>query len=52
MHALPVGTFLHSGFWLDIGRPEDFQKAQELGWEDGAPAFETAPLTFESAAAS
>jgi len=50
--GLPVGTFLHSGFWLDIGRPEDFQKAQELGWEDGAPAFETAPLTFESAAAS
>ena len=48
----PVGTFLHSGFWLDIGRPEDFQKAQELGWEDGAPAFETAPLTFESAAAN
>ena len=47
----PVGTFLHSGFRLDIGRPEDFQKAQELGWEDGAPAFETAPLRFESASA-
>jgi NDP-sugar pyrophosphorylase family protein len=46
--GIPVSTFLHSGFWLDIGRPEDFQRAQELGWDDGAPAFETAPLTFET----
>jgi NDP-sugar pyrophosphorylase family protein len=46
--GVPVSTFLHSGFWLDIGRPEDFQKAQELGWDDGAPAFEMAPLEFET----
>jgi mannose-1-phosphate guanylyltransferase len=47
--GIPVSTFLHNGFWLDIGRPEDFQKAQELGWDDGAPAFEMAPLALETA---
>jgi NDP-sugar pyrophosphorylase family protein len=47
--GLPVSTFQHSGFWLDIGRLEDFQAAQELGWDDGAPAFETASLAFETA---
>ena len=26
---LPVHVFKHSGLWMDIGRPEDFQKAQE-----------------------
>jgi len=25
-----VGSYLHEGFWLDIGRPEDYEKAQEL----------------------
>jgi mannose-1-phosphate guanylyltransferase len=40
---LPVGTFLHSGLWLDIGRVEDFQKAQELAWDEGSPAFEEMP---------
>jgi mannose-1-phosphate guanylyltransferase len=38
---LPVGTFRHDGMWLDIGRVEDFQKAQELTWDDQLPAFET-----------
>jgi mannose-1-phosphate guanylyltransferase len=47
--SLPAHTFLHSGFWLDIGRVEDFQKAQELGWDDDAPAFDTAPMSFEAA---
>lgn len=47
--GIPVTTFLHSGFWLDIGRPEDFQKAQELGCDDGAPAFDTTPLSFATA---
>lgn len=37
---LPIGTFQHSGLWLDIGRVEDFQKAQELVWDEGSPAFE------------
>lgn len=26
----PVRVFRHDGLWVDIGRPEDFQKAQEL----------------------
>ena len=26
---LPVYAYQHEGMWLDIGRPEDFQKAQE-----------------------
>ncbi|HVU22269.1 MAG TPA: sugar phosphate nucleotidyltransferase [Rhizomicrobium sp.] len=37
---IPVSTFRHSGMWLDVGRVEDFQKAQELGWDDQPPAFE------------
>jgi NDP-sugar pyrophosphorylase family protein len=37
----PVYTFRHDGFWLDLGRPEDFQHAQEMDWDDQAPAFET-----------
>lgn len=37
---LSVATFRHSGLWLDIGRVEDFQRAQELAWDEGAPAFE------------
>jgi NDP-sugar pyrophosphorylase family protein len=44
----PVSTFLHKGFWLDVGRIEDFQKAQELGWDHEVPAYETAPISFES----
>jgi NDP-sugar pyrophosphorylase family protein len=37
---LPVATFLHSGLWLDVGRVEDFQKAQELAWDESSPAFD------------
>jgi mannose-1-phosphate guanylyltransferase len=44
----PIKTFLHNGFWLDVGRIEDFQKAQELGWDHEMPAYETAPVSFES----
>ena len=40
-----VHTFRHSGMWLDVGRVEDFSKAQELAWDDEVPAFDTiAPL--------
>lgn len=46
---LTVRTFLHSGLWLDIGRIEDFHKAQEMAWDDSAPAFETSPVSFETA---
>lgn len=49
--GLPVRAFQHNGLWLDIGRLEDFQKAQELAWDVDSPAFETAPLTLEVAAA-
>jgi NDP-sugar pyrophosphorylase family protein len=42
----PVNTFLHSGFWLDVGRIEDFQKAQDMEWVDEAPAFDTEPAAF------
>lgn len=38
--GLPVGTFLHGGLWLDVGRVEDFQRAQELSWDESAPAFD------------
>ena len=27
---VPIHVFQHDGLWMDIGRPEDFQKAQEL----------------------
>jgi NDP-sugar pyrophosphorylase family protein len=47
--GMAVRTFLHPGFWLDIGRIEDFQRAQELGWDDEAPAFEPGPLVLEAA---
>ncbi|APF39266.1 nucleotidyltransferase [Chelatococcus daeguensis] len=38
--GLPAHTFAHDGLWLDIGRIEDFQIAQELAWDDQLPAFE------------
>jgi len=37
---LPTFTFAHNGMWMDIGRVEDFQSAQELAWDDQLPAFE------------
>jgi mannose-1-phosphate guanylyltransferase len=43
---VPVGTFLHNGLWLDIGRIEDFHKAQEISWDDDAPAFESVPIVL------
>jgi len=30
---LSVHTYHHTGMWLDIGRVEDFQKAQDLDWD-------------------
>jgi mannose-1-phosphate guanylyltransferase len=38
--GMPAYTFVHNGLWLDIGRVEDFQRAQELAWDDQPPAFE------------
>lgn len=37
---LPSYTFIHDGFWLDIGRVDDFQNAQDLPWDNQAPAFQ------------
>lgn len=47
--GVPIHTFLHSGLWLDIGRLEDFQRAQETAWEDDNPAFDSAPIEFARA---
>ncbi len=30
-----VNTFTHDGMWMDIGRPEDFHKAQLMFEENG-----------------
>jgi NDP-sugar pyrophosphorylase family protein len=46
--GMPVRTFLHSGLWLDIGRVEDFHKAQELAWDDAYPAFETSHVSIDA----
>jgi mannose-1-phosphate guanylyltransferase len=35
----PVNVFKHSGLWLDIGRVEDFLKAQDVAWDEQSPAF-------------
>jgi NDP-sugar pyrophosphorylase family protein len=48
--SLTVRTFLHSGLWLDIGRIEDFHRAQELALDAESPAYETTPVAFETAA--
>lgn len=45
---LEVNTFLHNGFWLDVGRIEDFQKAQEMDWCEDAPAYDMSPAAFEN----
>ena len=37
---LPVYSYIHEGIWLNIGRIDDFQTAQELDWDVQAPAFE------------
>ena len=36
----PVHIFKHTGLWLDIGRVDDFQQAQEIDWTDQAPSME------------
>jgi mannose-1-phosphate guanylyltransferase len=35
--GVSVRTFRHQGLWLDIGRVEDFHKAQEINWDEQAP---------------
>jgi len=36
---VPVNVFKHNGMWLDIGRVEDFLKAQDVAWDEQSPAF-------------
>jgi len=35
----PVNVFRHNGLWLDIGRVEDFLKAQDVAWDEQSSAF-------------
>jgi mannose-1-phosphate guanylyltransferase len=35
----PVHVFKHYGMWLDIGRVDDFLKAQEIPWDEQSLAF-------------
>jgi mannose-1-phosphate guanylyltransferase len=32
-------VFKHNGLWLDIGRVEDFLKAQDVAWDEQSPVF-------------
>ena len=34
---VPAHTYVHEGVWLDIGRIDDFQTAQELTWDVPRP---------------
>ena len=36
-----VHVFKHNGLWLDIGRVDDFLKAQDVPWDEQSPAFAT-----------
>jgi NDP-sugar pyrophosphorylase family protein len=36
----PVHVFRHEGLWLDIGRVDDFQKAQDVAWDEQSPVSE------------
>ncbi|MEE2785866.1 MAG: sugar phosphate nucleotidyltransferase [Myxococcota bacterium] len=36
---LPVHTYQHTGFWLDIGRPNDYEHAQSI-WEATPERFQ------------
>jgi NDP-sugar pyrophosphorylase family protein len=36
-----VNIFKHDGLWLDIGRVEDFLKAQDVARDGHSPSFAT-----------
>ena len=36
---VPVNVFKHNGLCLDIGRVEDFLKAQDVAWDEQSPVF-------------
>jgi mannose-1-phosphate guanylyltransferase len=33
-NGLGVHVYKHNGQWLDIGRVDDFQRAQEISWDE------------------
>jgi NDP-sugar pyrophosphorylase family protein len=35
----PVHTYRHDGLWLDIGRADDFHKAQDIPWDEQSPTL-------------
>jgi len=39
--GVSVHAFKHQGLWLDVGRVEDFHKAQEIDWEDQSSPLES-----------
>ncbi len=41
---VPVHTFRHNGLWLDIGRVDDFHKAQEIEWDEQSPSHQAVPV--------
>jgi len=38
-NGLPVYVYKHEGLWMDIGREEDFLKAQEMFTENHTPSL-------------
>jgi len=37
---IPFHIYKHEGLWLDIGRVEDFHRAQDIMWDDQTPALQ------------
>jgi len=37
--GMPVHTFKHDGIWLDIGRADDFHRAQDIAWDEQSPSL-------------
>jgi NDP-sugar pyrophosphorylase family protein len=44
----PIHTYQHNGLWLDIGRIEDFQKAQQMAWDEEPHAVESVLPAFDT----
>ena len=40
-NGTPVHVFKHEGVWLDIGRVDDFHKAQDVAWDEQSLVFES-----------
>jgi len=48
--GVPVHTFKHDGIWLDIGRADDFHRAQDIEWDEQSPALSAGAAASLSAA--